>query len=237
MSSRLDYQAALTMKSRNVKTGPMPVSTTSYDTCPDACGFKRTTEGAQGCYAEGGPLGMFWRKVTERKTGLAWQGFLAAVATIKPGTLWRHNQAGDLPGDRETIDAEALRGLVAANEGKRGFTFTHYDVVGNVANREAVAAANAAGFRVNLSADTLAHADRLAATEAGPVVVVLSADVEGPAKIRTPEGRPVVVCPATYRDDVSCMSCGLCSRLRGTIVGFPAHGSAKRRASAVAMAA
>jgi hypothetical protein len=91
------------------------------------------------------------------------------------------------------------------------------------------------GFTVNLSANTLAHADQLAALNIGPVVVVQDA-VEGTrADTVTPEGRKVATCPATYRDDVTCASCGLCAvRDRKVIVGFPAHGAAKRAAAAIA---
>lgn len=57
------------------------------------------------------------------------------------------------------------------------------------------------------------------------------------AIIATPKGRKVVVCPATHRDDVSCKTCGLCAvRDRKVIVGFPAHGVHKSRASAIATA-
>ena len=35
------YRAALTMRSRNVKTGPIPVSTTTEATCPEACPLRR----------------------------------------------------------------------------------------------------------------------------------------------------------------------------------------------------
>ena len=48
----------------------------------------------------------------------------------------------------------------------------------------------------------------------------------------TPDGRRVVVCPATYRDDVNCKSCGLCQKARDVIVGFPAHGARKGRIAA-----
>jgi hypothetical protein len=50
----------------------------------------------------------------------------------------------------------------------------------------------------------------------------------------TPAGRKVVVCPATQRDDVSCATCALCARQRDVIVGFPAHGVAKKKAMAAA---
>ena len=128
---------------------------------------------------------------------------------------------------------------MAANSGKRGFTYTHKPIAGHgslsAANARAIKAANVSGFTINLSANTLKEADTLAATNIGPVVVVLPDSVQGNVKLATPAGRTVSVCPATYRDDVSCMSCGLCQRQnRKTIVGFPAHGASKRKASAVA---
>ena len=60
----------------------------------------------------------------------------------------------------------------------------------------------------------------------GPVVVVLPSTTT--ANTTTPAGRPVVICPATQRDDVSCASCQLCQRQRTAIVGFPAHGARHR---------
>jgi len=223
------YQVALTMKSRNEKTGPIPVSTTTFATCPDVCPLREN-----GCYAGNGPLFMFWQKVTDGNTGTLWADFVEQIRNLKLGTLWRHNQAGDLPGNRINIDGGALAALVVANEGKRGFTYTHYDVTRNEKNRQYVKNANAKGFTVNLSANNLKHADALAETKAGPVVVVLPSSVSGPAKITTPQGRKVTVCPATYRDDVTCKSCGLCALQRETIVGFPAHGVQKKRADQIA---
>ena len=225
----MNYQVALTLKSRNEKTGPIPVSTTTYETCPDACPLRNA-----GCYAGNGPLGMYWQKVTENKAGMAWPRFIQAVAALAQDILWRHNQAGDLPGNRIAIDSKALKALVTANKGRRGFTYTHYDVINNAGNRKAVADANKAGFTINLSGNNLSHADKLAALNIGPVVVVLPSSVNGPQKITTPQGRKVVVCPATYRDDVTCKSCGLCALLRDAIVGFPAHGVQKKRADAIA---
>ena len=223
------YQVALTLKSRNEKTGPIPVSTTTFATCPDVCPLREN-----GCYAGNGPLFMFWQKVTDGNTGTLWSDFVDQIRKLKPGTLWRHNQARDLPGNRINIDGGALAALVVANEGKRGFTYTHYDVTRNEKNRQYVKNANAKGFTVNLSANNLKHADALAETKAGPVVVVLPSSVSGPAKITTPQGRKVTVCPATYRDDVTCKSCGLCALQRDTIVGFPAHGVQKKRADQIA---
>lgn len=216
--------------SSNAKTGPIPVSTTSATTCPPSCPFNK----GGGCYAGSGPLALHWRAVTARERGLAWNKFCAEIAALPEGQLWRHNQAGDLPGTGERIAAGELRQLVRANRGRRGFTYTHKH--GHRGNLALIRSANAAGFTVNLSANSLTHADELASTGAGPVVCVLPRDTT--RNTTTPGGRRVVVCPATQRDDVTCASCGLCARRdRSVIIGFPAHGSGARKASAVASAA
>jgi len=217
-----------TRTSRNAKTGPIPVTTTSEESCPAACPLKRN-----GCYAEGGPLAILWRKVTERKAGMAWDAAMSEIAKLPRGTLWRHNQAGDLPGIGDAIDADAMATLTRANRGKRGYTYTHKPM--DADNAAAVSDAIAQGFAVNLSANDLAHADELASLGIAPVVVVLPADAT--RATTTPQGRKVAICPATISDDVNCASCGLCALTgRKAIIGFPAHGASKRKASAVAMA-
>jgi hypothetical protein len=58
-----------------------------------------------------------------------------------------------------------------------------------------------------------------------PVVVVLASSKAVNHDMRTPGGRRVVVCPATYDVKVTCASCQLCAVAgRNVIVGFPAHG-------------
>lgn len=50
----------------------------------------------------------------------------------------------------------------------------------------------------------------------------------------TPAGNKVIVCPATYKDNVTCKSCKLCSiAKRPFIVSFPVHGTFKKKASQV----
>ena len=256
----MTYAVQLTMKSRNAKVGPIPVSTTAKATCPDACPLK-----AKGCYAKGGPLGIMWAKLSAAKPGSYypvtggqawahdWASFTAEIAALPADTLWRHNQAGDLPGEGDRIDGAALAALVDANKGKRGFTYTHKPLT--MDNAMAIATANAEGFTINLSANTAAEADALAATNVGPVVTVLPVELERGhtkqgewteeldayrqriADLATPEGRKLVVYPATYRDDVQCKSCQLCQRAnRKSVVGFPAHGATKKAASAIAAA-
>src|SRR5262249_50545016 len=152
---------------------------------------------------------------------------LYAIRSQQPGSLWRHNVAGDLPSNnRTTIDRVALSAIVDANKGRRGFTFTHYDVLTNLANRQAIEEANKNGFTINLSGNSLEHADQLADLRIAPVTVILPAGSK--RNTATPKGRTVVICP-TSTHGVTCADCGLCARQRSTIIGFPASGGQKHK--------
>ncbi|MEY4341197.1 MAG: hypothetical protein RL541_701, partial [Pseudomonadota bacterium] len=56
-------QVHLTLKSANVKTGPIPVSTTERASCPDDCSMKKE------CYAASGPLALHWAAVSNGTRG------------------------------------------------------------------------------------------------------------------------------------------------------------------------
>ena len=225
----------LTAVSRNSKLGPIPASTSHHLTCPDHCPLK-----ANGCYAEHGPQAMHWRKVTQGERGQDWTSFVDSVRrSTYPTQVWRHNVSGDLNGSNDRLDADKLDDLTRANGDSHGFTYTHYPVTsGEHAdhNLAAIAKANKSGFVVNLSADSLAIADTLADT-GQPVVTILPADYADKREAITPAGRKVAVCPAVTGQARNCAECGLCAkRDRKVIVGFPAHGAAKRKASAIAEA-
>ncbi len=215
-----------TRVSENIKTGPIPVTITSRDTCPATCAFK-----GNGCYAEYGPVKLHWDRVTAGDRGGTLDELCAQLRTLPKHQLWRMAQAGDWPGDGRLLDTKAMSALAKANQGRRGFGYTHYDPLIKH-NARVIARTNAAGLTVNLSANNLAHADRLAALGIGPVVVVLPKDATKP--VRTPAGRLVAVCPASIRQDITCASCGICAvGSRKAIIGFPAHGSGARKAEQV----
>jgi hypothetical protein len=223
-------------KSENIHTGPIMVTTSPRVTCPFECPLRRSasTPTAAVCYAEHGALGGFvWTLLDRLPVGGSYQngnikvyGFgelLFRIRALPPGSLWRHNIAGDLiSNNRTTIDTVALKLLVEANRGRRGFTFTHFDVLTNLVNREAVRHANKNGFTINLSANSLAHADELLDLGLAPVTVILPSYVD--ANTTTPKGRTVVICPTYTAEGVTCATCGLCARQRSTVVGFPAIG-------------
>ena len=215
-------------KSRNSKTGPIAVTTTEEKSCPPSCPLKFVVvDGVKKlgpCYANYGPTAQRWHEVNSFSEN--WSDVMDQIATLPANDLWRHNQAGDLPGDGELIDKPKLRQLVRSNRGKRGFTYSHKHSYAK--QRTQIRWANENGFTVNLSADNLDHADKLADFEVGPVCVTLPYDFKG-TKTDTPQGRAVRVCPAQYKD-TNCKDCGLCQKQnRKVIVGFISHGPAKRR--------
>lgn len=215
----------LTEVSGNVKTGAIPVSTSTRESCSPTCPFF-----GNGCYAESGPLRIRWNAVTAGLSGFSFDVFCDVVASFEPDTFWRHNQGGDLPHIGGYIDHGAMHRLIEANIGLRGFTYTHHDMSIDD-NLHIVELANIMGFTINLSANDVDHADELAETGL-PVCVVLPIDQS--ENLTTPKGRKIVICPAIARDDVSCATCQLCGRVdRSVIVGFPAHGTSQKKADAV----
>lgn len=216
----------LSLKSTNAKVGPIPVSTSPRQTCPPSWPFF-----TRGCYAQG-TLRWHWAAVSKGERGQSWEGFLAQIKALPEGTLWRHNQAGDLPGEGERVDLDALTDMIWANQDKRGFTYTH-KCLDESAERGAVAYANMSGFTINLSANGPADADRRVDQRCGPVVTVVPTGT--PAVSYTPKGRKIVICPAQQREGVTCASCKLCSQPhRSCIVGFLPHGNGAKAVSQIA---
>lgn len=219
----MNYKAHLTMVSENQKTGPIPVSTTAAATCPTSCPWK-----GAGCFAENFHLKMHWDKVSNGERGTDWDSFCKQVATIPRKSLWRYAQAGDLPGDGVRIDAEALKMLVDAQRGRRGFTYTHYDVE-DPHNLQAAEEATARGFTVNLSCDTLIQSDRLRKITDLPQSIVVPS-TETRKSFFTEGGQKVIVCPTYYQEGRNCANCGICYEASPdrAVVAFPAHGSRKK---------
>jgi len=165
--------------------------------------------------------------VTSGKRGKAFNEFLLDILALPVDQLWRHNEAGDLPGKGDCIDPEKLVQLVTANHGKRGFTYTHKPVLNNSENSEAVKQSNENGFTVNLSADSLEEADQLKELGIAPVVVVLPEDQSKP--LETPAGNRVAICPNFLKRGITCSTCQLCQKAtRKAMIGFPLHGSGKK---------
>lgn len=216
-------QFSLTRVSRNRKTGPIPVATSSVDTCPDDCALM-----GAGCYAESGPLRLHWLNNLK----LSFPEFLRAIRALPKRQLWRYGQAGDLPPRREDVLA-----LAQANARRPVICYTHRCDVATYHDAAKL------GFVINLSANSLTEADALM-QHGLPIVAILPSRYHrgpnetlsefrgrlgGTLALTTPAGAPVALCPATYTD-VTCSECQVCARPRprGTVIGFPAHGTRRR---------
>lgn len=217
----------LTKKSTNKKTGPIPVSTSDERTCPNSCPWLN-----RGCYASFGPLRLHWKKVSHNDRGSDFSRFLLQIRSLPRGQLWRHNQAGDLPGSENRINKSNLGRLTLSASHTRGFTYTHKPVEGRSEtakrNRKAIKDANSASFTINLSGNGIEHADKLVKLKIAPVTTILPSDIRV-RSFMSPGGNKVVVCPATTEEDVTCDTCELCAiPNRKSIIGFPAHGAGKK---------
>jgi hypothetical protein len=222
----------LTRTSSNGKTGPIPVSTSSRATCPPTCPFLKN-----GCYADAGYYTrLHWDAVTRGDRGVPFADFLDQIRNLPAGQLWRHSVAGDLAHTAGRISRRYIKALVAANGGRRGFTYTHHDLTKGE-NLSLIRYANRNGFTVNVSTESEAAADR--AIAAGLPAVIAVPSTETRTTWRTPDGNAVLVCPAQRSDTKTCSDCQLCSDKRGrrVVIAFVAHGTAKRKADQAIAAA
>lgn len=210
-------------RSHNRKLGAIPSCFVSSGTCPPSCAFY-----GQGCYAEFGHVAAHWARANR---GISLRALIALVRLLPRGQLWRYAVAGDLPGNGDELHVGDFGFLVAANElaGAKGFAFTHKPLRRSW-ERTAIRQANEQGFTVNLSADSLEHADERAVLGVGPVAVVVPSN--HPRHSKTPAGRHVIVCPAQTTEGMSCDRCRLCAKpRRKAIVAFRAHGQFHRAVS------
>lgn len=211
--------------SANRKTGPIPVTMTTRDSCPASCTFR-----GAGCYAEHGPIAWQWKALDRGRNALDLDMLCRSIRAIPGGMLWRHNVAGDLPGPGENIDRAALAAIARANRGRRGFTYTHKHTTAD--NLTTIKNAQAYGFTINLSADNGSHADTLV-DHGLPVIVVMPATA---AKVSfTPGGHKIVQCPAENSTRITCANCGLCQLAdRPYLIGFKPKGIRRKLINTIA---
>ena len=230
----------LTRYSGNEKTGPIPVSTVSRRTCPLSCPHYDTS-----CYGLYGRVRFWWDKLTD-EGGLTFEEFMEKLSKIPYASVYRHAQAGDLPGEGDNLDEEKLSLLARAARYVRGIAFTHKPLAPRKNVGEEVWQRNLGiyqrwwarrkrgklGLTVNVSCDTFAEVDH-AMDQGFPTVC--SVPTGSPKIMRTPQGRRGVQCPAVWSEHIQCANCGghakgsLCWRVdRDYFVTFPAHGAGKR---------
>lgn len=211
---------SFTQVSENSKTGPIPTITISKNSCPNSCPLIGK------CYPNFGSQNIHWTKVSNGLRGGNINELCKKISLLPNGQLYRYGVAGEIPGNGENINLKDLNKLIEANKGKKGFLYTHKYFLKS--NHKKIKAANDQGFTINLSANNLKHADKLAKLEIGPIAAVVPENT--PNTFYTPAGRKGIVCPAQQRKDITCQKCKLCQvRDRSVIIGFRVHGSNKKK--------
>ncbi len=223
--------------SSNAKTGPMAVTTSSSNTCPD-CPFREKSKGGNGlCYASANiNLKRHWSKVSDGSRGVEWFDFLLKIDALTRGSKLRLNQAGDFASDAKNgnnfIDGKKLRELTAVIKKRKlqAIAYTHKEPKGQ--NLRHIRAAIKNGLNINVSANNLEQADEYHKLGL-PTVVVVSENF--PEKSVTPGGRKTLVCLGQSGRAKNCAECGVCSKKdrNGLIIAFRAHGNQKKKISEI----
>lgn len=200
--------------SLNAKTGPMAAVYASKDSCPPTCALYAE------CYAKQGHTNIHFDAASN---GVGFDALLKWVREL-PLKMWRYGVAGDLPGDGVTLDRAAILALAKANRKRAVLAYTHYKPTPE--NIETIQAANAAGFALNVSCDTV---EDIKAARAAGVPAVTYTDSTDTRKAWTDDGIKYQVCPnQASKAKPQCIDCKLCSKSkREQIVVFRAHGSRK----------
>lgn len=201
----------LTDSSGNNQTGPIPVTTSPKGTCNPDCPLSKK------CYAKKGHLKGHWDKVSRGERGTDYPTFLNKIRNLPYGQLWRHNQAGDMHQDVKYVDQ-----LIAANRGRRGFTYTSWDYPTELFLR-----AKRKGFTINKSCYSASSAAD-AASRGIPAVFSGASVLYKKLTAWTEYGVRFVVCPhkrdSPSAKKVQCSTCQLChTRPDNTVIVFPLH--------------
>lgn len=207
--------------SKNTKTGNIPQTYTEKGSCPTSCPFH-----GRGCYGEDYYTNMAWNRCSTH--GLNLEQLCAAVLKLEPGTLLRHNVAGDMaiPGTgRLNLDLVSRLSEIFWVAGVQAYTYTHCEL-GRLEGYCLRVARNS-GFTVNASCETTQECDK--AIDLGVPAVIACVNAEH-VPAATPKGRRIVICPNQIKG-VTCKSCKLCARgNREVVVALLAHGIRRKKA-------
>lgn len=207
---------SFTRFSKNRKTGPIPVTTSTKNTCPRGCIHQDS-----GCYAENSHTGARWSKLDV--TGVDIDALAKSIRKLPARQLWRYGVAGDLPGVDNDIDESELNKIISANRHKKGFSYTHKAQTEK--NISIIRESNKKGFTINLSCDSIEQLDENLDI---PKVIVIDHDFK--EKSFDASGHKIVICPAVIHDEIDCSVCAICANSkRSFVVAFPAHGQRKKK--------
>jgi hypothetical protein len=208
-------------KARNRKLGQMASIYAPKATCPPQCPLMAV------CYARHGLCAM----VAARYATQCFGEVLDGITSVHEGLPWRWGTLGDLPGVGDAIDESKLRAIIARNEHRLGYAYTHKPLTPR--NLSLIQLANMQGFTINVSVESLSQVDAMNVLGL-PCTVVVSSHMGSWRKIKTEAGSLILRCPAEY-SKIQCITCGgsqgpLCSRRnRKYAIGLTSHGSCRQR--------
>lgn len=209
------------------KTGRMPVTYRTSDSCPTTCPFlPKSLGGNGGCYGTGRIFGIAAKYVATLSVDAA----LAKLKRMPKGSRFmRDRVVGDLVTPAGEFDMPYVKVIahVANTAGLKVYGYTHAWPIMTAAD---VADVAESGYVLNASCETESDVKR-AVSLGMPTVLAGDSWIDG----EMIGGRRIVTCPAQTRDDVNCASCGLCAKPdRACTVRFLLHGPKNQAAASIA---
>lgn len=212
-----DVKIRLVVSSRNSKTGDIPQTYTTANTCPSSCWWRANGS----CYAKGGRCAFHWLDKAGKGQWLSVDQLKRELKQkVVPGALIRHNVAGDLaiPATSQ-IDSELLSNLTNAYKGFKAYAYTHCPP--NTDNLKAAKKANKAGFTVSFSCERI-EAVKVVRAEGLPAVLAVASMAKNKRVI---DGITFIKCPNTVDSRIKCCDCKKCANpKRKSVIVFPCHG-------------
>lgn len=232
----------------------MPVISTSMNTCPTTCPFKEN-----GCYGYSLPyMKAHWKKWSNGESGAVdIDNFVKQLEAIPKKTFVRFGEVGDLPGNGIKQNTQEISKLCTALHDceLNAFTYTHYHITSkaewnyiaiNLINYEYLKE-NKHGLVINYSFEDLIKAKEFA-LQGRPTTCTIPDDGKTDWSLRENrikklgDGVTAIVCPAVWREEIQCVSCGgkngpLCARVGQkppyVVICFSSHGNGRKKVNEV----
>jgi hypothetical protein len=209
--------------SHNKKTGSMPVTSTSSNSCPLTCGLYKD------CYGKSSYTRIQWDKLD--KKGIDFNQLINLINSLRKNSPIRFNVVGDLTNNDGIVDATKLIKLAntVKNRDLDMILYTHLEL--SYLNVKSFQLAFSKGLNINISCEAIDKAKKALNYGLNTVIVLPIGSINKVLKI---DDLIVVRCPNEYNAKIQCVKCMLCSKDRvekRVVVAFTAHSTSKKRLS------
>jgi hypothetical protein len=209
--------------SHNKKTGAMPVTSTSSNSCPVTCGLYND------CYGKSSYTRLQWDKLD--KKGIDFNQLMNLINSLRKNSPIRFNVVGDLTNNNGIIDSNKLIKLAntVKNRALNMILYTHLEL--SYLNVAAFKLAFLKGLHINISCETIDKAKQALNYGLNSVIVLPMGSINKVLKI---DDFIIVRCPNEYNAKIQCVNCMLCSKDRvqkRVVIAFTAHSTTKKRLS------